>query len=465
MVVQIALSIILGGEFTLSAGQEDGSLKIVATGKTGLPGFPLLSKDDVLIASDVNGDGLSDLIALRQHSGLSVVLLSDGIGGFSQEFQSGVGLGTVNFDFAIDRLFPVDIDGDGAADLFAYKAGAGRAAILKLSAGSPHVTFSSTSGISGLSDLQNPSDLVVAGDWNGDGIIDLLAVRGGEMHFALGKAATDVVARIIDGQGQRIEISYGALSSTDVYKRGTGATYPEMDLCPPRLVVTAWIRKDDATAIDNYRLKYEGLKLSLDGRGLSGFRQVEMHDLNSGLTVRTTFNQSFPFKTLPERVETWDAKGKRISITENTWATTRSKGIPQASPPAQPSATPLAQPSAAAALSLNLSFMSIVSSIRELSALKQPDMRGITYFVYNRMAEERFYDDRDALMGSRKMESQYDEFGNRINFKQEDSSGASTTTTIKYANDTARWIVGLPTEITTVGNKPGHPPNTRKAFF
>src|SRR5437868_4253064 len=114
-----------------------------------------------IFASDLNADGKSDLVLVLQTglSYLDAVLLSNGDGTFSQSTFAGP-FGVVVADF----------NGDGKPDLCLYGLGVGPDAAIKF--GNGDGTFNDSPAPFTLG-VPFEANLAVAGDFNGDGKMDL----------------------------------------------------------------------------------------------------------------------------------------------------------------------------------------------------------------------------------------------------------------------------------------------------
>src|SRR5882762_9240575 len=135
-------------------GNGDGTLQPATT--IALSGSPIS-----IFASDLNIDGKSDLVLVQQ-TGLTfqdAILLSNGDGTFSQSTFAGP-IGVVESDF----------NGDGKPDLCVYGLGGGPGAAIKFGNGDGTFTDAPAPFTLG---LPFEANLAVAGDFNGDGKMDL----------------------------------------------------------------------------------------------------------------------------------------------------------------------------------------------------------------------------------------------------------------------------------------------------
>ena len=137
-----------------------------------------LSTTDVrVLAGDVNGDGIDDVVALADSAGevqTSVWYGSpSGLHGFTRSWHSGVG----NWNLASTRVAIGDVDGDGADDIvlaYQYDYGVVRIWVMpggRAGPGAPQLRWTSCQDCWELASTQ-----LAAGDFDGDGRDDLAMV-------------------------------------------------------------------------------------------------------------------------------------------------------------------------------------------------------------------------------------------------------------------------------------------------
>ncbi len=263
-----------------------------------------VSCSSIPMAGDFNGDGLTDL--LLNFTGWRII---HGTGaGLSMS-----GATSLPADF-VSTGFAEDYDGDGDTDLFyAPSSTSGSWYVLR----STGTGFESPVAIALASSSANNSVRVL--DVDGDGLRDL-GFQSSDFRIRKHKGKIpDLVAAIADGFGNNVDIKYASLTDPSVYTRGTGASFPEMDVQGAMQVVKSYSASDGIGGSYSVTQKYAGLRVHLQGRGLLGFASRESVDSRTGVKSTWAFRQDFPFIGSVSDSATYQSQsGPMISHVENT---------------------------------------------------------------------------------------------------------------------------------------------------
>lgn len=123
--------------------------------------FPLFSSGNTFMSADINNDGYSDL-AVHQHHGFIVILLSNGLGGFSIDTTYDLGSAPTRNP---NEFVQADFNADGKVDLASANNDTTISVLLSNNLGSFNVT-TFAAGIAGHNSL-------TCADFNVDGKVDL----------------------------------------------------------------------------------------------------------------------------------------------------------------------------------------------------------------------------------------------------------------------------------------------------
>ncbi|MEO8132825.1 MAG: FG-GAP-like repeat-containing protein [Betaproteobacteria bacterium] len=317
---------------------------------------------------DLNGDGVADIAAAD--NGQWSVCMSTGDGAFEFRNPGITWNGTAFVDAtgtAIDynasprcRQWPGptsssntkalygDFNGDGRTDVATWNRNPNTWNVC-LSTGTAF-NCHDWSGGAVIGSGGNDPDLnqwVVAGDFNGDGKTDFIALpspagSAATLSLAVGPPVGDVINSIATGLGAITNISYAPLTETlpagqtSVYTKGTVADIAigELDIQSPMYVVK---QVDASTGIGqcdfvtrancvSTKYSYQGLKGAIDGRGLLGFASrtiVELaNDAANKLTTRITYGNSlanWPLAGRPTQIVKTGANGIKVNQSDNVW--------------------------------------------------------------------------------------------------------------------------------------------------
>ena len=170
-----------------------------------------------------------------------------------------------------------------------------------------------------------------AGDFNGDGFIELLnyglnvysgsfsdTQQNNYLYRCVTTAATNKLTSISVGQsGTNTTISYSTLCDANVYTKNGGSSYPLVDLQIP-LSVVKQVYQNLAYSSYYTNYKYSGLRVHLQGRGLLGFTTIEANNTTTGEKRTTTVNSLNTTFYEPSKVTTTITKDGKTDVTETT---------------------------------------------------------------------------------------------------------------------------------------------------
>lgn len=304
------------------------------------------------ISTDINGDGLTDVINMRSSS--SRLMIADGTGGFTdisfgfvsnQNFllgdfngdgkddilycaHNGIplssgwplrvsnGLGSFYFSCNVTQpfnpldveTFVTDINCDGYSDLLTVN---------KTGSGQPHVFLNDCMGHfypqpAGSSPYGTDKWNYYTGDFNGDGKTEFVctadyhnATWKGTKLFLLPDGAEQLLSGITDGLGNTTAISYKYMSDASVHTRGTTHEANLTSFSSSWPVVYQLKAPDGLGGQHTTTYHYENALMHHRGRGVLGFSKVSSTDGATGVVTSTDYApSSFRYVMSPVHTET-----------------------------------------------------------------------------------------------------------------------------------------------------------------
>lgn len=398
-----------------------------------------------LLAGDFNGDGVSD-IARAYHSGSSMnadALVSTGMA------FSHVPLASQFVDSdPSNQFFASDLNGDQTTDLVVVSNRGG-----ELSASA----YLAQPGASGLTlnkapwTIDKPGPFAgggfLAGDFAGLGFSDIVKLHdaGGMLAASVYSLSPytpasmkplvppDLVTRVNDAAKGEIGIQYAPLTNANgtVYRKGSGAAYPEQEVQNGTWVVSAHQISNGRSVTSRYDYSYQAARLSLMDWGWLGFAGMSITDGQTGIVEERTFSQIFPMiGALTGKVTRHGAGGP--PITAETTAFTCYTGSGAASVRSRPCQEK--------------------SGISETGAAQY--FPNVFQVLTTQTTQQAFPDRSTTASWSQVLTYSHDGYGNVLRATDQATGGGTDTRHTCYAvrnDDAERWQLGLVTsaKITT----------------
>ena len=298
---------------------------------------------------DINLDGLTDVMYVRD--GYWRFRISDGSRFLAEERWAKSGTEAEN-----NHLKLVDYDGDGRPEVWLYSSSMRAYSIFEYKkyfhyGRWKYLKYKTREYLKGPSGEQVTS-AVLDGDFNGDGVGDLLLDRRGsggnrnDWYLWTGKEPVDapranMITKITSGYDVKTEIEYANLnddaSDVFIHSGNEGVSYPYIQ---PKLVMPVVKRVKSDTGVFNgsieeqlsIRYQYEDLVMHVAGRGLQGFKKLKTIDEQTNIETTTEYHQEYPLSgsakrtiqelpgvgILSEAVNTWRVEGG-VEATSTKW--------------------------------------------------------------------------------------------------------------------------------------------------
>jgi RHS repeat-associated protein len=245
-------------------------------------------------ASELNGDGLADIL-YRDNSNKWYARINNGNG-----FNSAISLFT--YDKASLKTF--DINGDGVQEIYKESYG-------------DYFYFYNGTNFTARKLTNKGSDYNYTSfmDVTGDGTPDKLVFSGRMGLYQNSDASATLINSITDGFGAKTRVTYSTLNNRNIYiphndsntkSWGNGRV---TDIKGGARVVSLMQKGGD-----QFTYKYHGAKAQV-GRGMLGFRQIEIESKNSGTKFVTTYRQDGDYRASVERLQTYVRFGDDTTTT------------------------------------------------------------------------------------------------------------------------------------------------------
>ncbi|WP_316185376.1 FG-GAP-like repeat-containing protein [Bradyrhizobium sp. SZCCHNRI1003] len=370
------------------------------------------SSNFIPVVGDFNGDGKTDWLMVQ--------------GQYLYEFQSR-GDGSFNYltiqmsngwtfsanPGSLFTSFGGDFNLDGKAD-FALIGGGSPYIYQFVSNGDGQFSYRTLGVPNGWNFGAPPSKFywMQFGDFNGDGRAEFAMLNGANLYtVTVDGGAGDVITGITGGLGATTAISYLPLTNPTVYTKDANAAYPLQDMQVPFYVVSRVDNSNGVGGTYSSSYTYVGARSDLSGRGLLGFRQMTVNDLQTGISDTTSYRQDFPYIGLVSAKAR--TRGSQVlGQSTNSFQFSNASGTMAVSPSSAPYRVLLGQN---------------VSSGADLDGSALPTVTTT---------------------------NQYDVYGNATQVLVSTSDGFSKTTVNTYTNDTSLWYLGRLTRATVTSQRP-----------
>ena len=149
------------------------------------------------------------------------------------------------------------------------------------------------------------------GDFDGDNYIDIMFKNSNNgqrtIIYSHPIITEGKLAKVTNGFNQQIKFDYKTLAKGGIYTKGTGSSYPFVDVQYPVKVVSSVETQDALGNFYSTDYTYEGAKMHMQGKGFLGFdkisivnnlqqtKTVSLFDLNTTYAQRTPINSKTYF--------------------------------------------------------------------------------------------------------------------------------------------------------------------------
>jgi hypothetical protein len=385
-----------------------------------IPNSHLIDDTGVMHLGDFNGDGLTDVLWYVPGSGTNRWYLNKGVVNGTPILASYLNPITPSL---IDggNFYTGDWNGDGILDALwhAPSDGTNRWYFSNGVSGGT-LSFAAINNPISATDLHLDGSVIYGGDWNGDGVNDLLFFKntsGVNKWYQNNTAKPDILTSITTGLGATTSITFKPLTDPSVYTKDSGvnaAMFPNVDVAGAAYVVRQVDVSNGVGGTLSTQYSYAGAKSHVQGRGFLGFRQMSVKDLQTNIVDTTTYRQDFPFIGLVAS-QTRVQGAQELAQTSNTYEFKNAGGG---------------------------------------SSLSTPNLTNAPYRVTLSQAQAARNDLNGAALPSVTSTYQYDAYGNATAVTVSAADGFSKTTTNTYSNDTTNWLLGRLTNVTVTSTKP-----------
>jgi len=257
-------------------------------------------------------------------------------------------------------------------------------------------------------------------DINGDGKMDLVQQKYKQpvfnrpsepsyfLPYVVDKGIGDLMTGITNGLGAKTTINYAPLSDSATYVRDTAFTYPLTNVQMPLYVVASTDLPGGKEGSESFKYRYGGLKKDRSRNELTGFRWKEEQQLSTGLTTKIEYRQDWPYA------------GMMIN-----------------------SSISLAGKGHADLLSQSASQLACIDTFSGAPCVLRP---GRSYFPFASESTNQKWDLNGAALPEQKNTIAYDIWGNATDSTSSVSAEGETWTThvvnTYYPADTGKWLIG-----------------------
>ena len=280
--------------------------------------------------TDFNGDGKTDLL----------IQSGDGLG-WEKAISNGINFNYSTFSFTHlpkiegvntwwsperDNISIGDFNGDSKSDIIHIRGNGTNQIYTYLSRGNTFEIKQTNSWTS------RPVHMATyVSDINGDGVTDVLSISTSNtvsnenypnILFYYKNTKHPMLEKAADGLANVTRFEYQPLSSGVNYQKGTGLSYPFVDIQPAFYVVQRMFQPDGLGSSIQTNYNYEGAFAHLEGRGLLGFKKFITHNLSTGMKSETIadFDSNYDVSYVKE-VNAYNAiANQQISHTVNNIA-------------------------------------------------------------------------------------------------------------------------------------------------